>query len=515
MKHTRAIASVSFGTLISRILGYARDILLARFMGAGLVADAFFAAYKIPNLLRHLLGEGGFSPAFVPVTSEYLENKSQEETRRFISASAFILALILGILCIIGVIFAPAITRIVAPGFLSEPEKFRLTAQLTRIIFPYAFAICLAAFVMGILHSLRKFFIPALAPAFFNLTIIAYLLIAWNYVSKPVQFLAVAVVIGGFVHLAVELFPLKRSGYFPGPPPRKPFSHPGVRQVGKLLIPALIGVSVVEINSLVDTICASFLVSGSVTALYYSNRLVQLPLAIFGTAIATVALPVMSTASAKGNIQDIKDTIVHGVNLAIFAALPAAIGLILFAKPIIQVLFGYGKFDISAVNLTAWALLFYAFGLASFSMVKIFASCFYSLKDTATPVRIAAIAMLVNVGMNLLVVLQPTLKRVLGVGGLALATSLSSTLNLILLIVYLRRRIGPIGGRRIWRSSLKFIVAGLLMSAAALASWAITPNWHLIPRVSVLVVIAALVYYWAARMCKSKEASELLHSLIK
>jgi putative peptidoglycan lipid II flippase len=223
----------------------------------------------------------------------------------------------------------------------------------------------------------------------------------------------------------------------------------------------------------------------------------------------------MSTASAKGDIKDIKDTVVHGVNLAIFAALPAAIGLILFAKPIIQVLFGYGRFDASAVNLTAWALLFYAFGLTSFSMVKIFASCFYSLKDTATPVRIAAIAMIANVGMNLLVVLQPTLKSVLGVGGLALATSISSTLNVILLVVYLRRRIGPIGGQRIWRSSLKFIAATLLMSAAALAIWAITFSWHLIPRVAALVIIAALVYYWAARICKSEEASELLHSLIK
>lgn len=525
-KITRSVVGVSVSTLASRILGYLRDMLIARFFGAGLVADAFFVAYRIPNLLRQLLGEGALSASFIPVFSEYLTTKPKEEAKRLARISGLLLLTILSILTILGIIFSPIIVRIVAPGFIRNPEKLSLTITLTRILFPFMVAVGLAALALGILNSLHRFIIPALAPCMLSISEIFFILLICPLMERPIIGLALGVMAGGFAQFFFQLPSMVKEG-FVLPARRKlgtflespavysknlaknsiilwkrwtsTLNHPGVKKIGILMLPAALGLSVTQVNTFVDTICASVLREGSVTALYYANRLMQLPLALFGTAIATVALPMMSKSVAATNMDELKDTISLGLRMILFTIVPASVGLIILGKPIISLLFERGRFTSQATELTNWALLFYSTGIVAYAGVKVVASAFYSMQDTRTPVKIASIAMVTNIVLNLI------LMRFLEVGGLALATAIASFLNLSILIFYLRKRIGRLGGKKVLRSLWKIILASSIMAIACIYSSRLLARIDKLMQVAGTIVICSGIYFLVAYLLHCDE----------
>ena len=525
-KITRSVAGVSASTLASRILGYVRDMLIANFFGAGLVADAFFIAYRIPNLLRRLLGEGALSASFIPVFTEYLTTKPKEEAQRLVRISGLLLLSVLSILTILGVIFSPIIVRVVAPGFVKNPEKLALTITLTRILFPFMMAIGMAALALGILNSLHRFIIPALAPSLLSISEISFILFICPLMERPIIGLVFGVLVGGFAQFFFQVPSLVRRGFVI--PAGKSYSnprlklmdyphnflrnsivlwkrwtsilnHPGVKRIGLLMLPATLGLSVSQVNTFVDTICATLLREGSVTALYYANRLMQLPLALFGTAIATVALPMMSRSVAATNMEELKDTLSLSLRMIMFTIIPASLGLIILGSPIISLLFERGRFTSQATQATSWALLFYSTGIVAYAGVKVVASAFYSMQDTRTPVRIASIAMVANIVLNLI------LMRILDVGGLAFATAIASFINLLILLYYLRKRIGRLGGKRVMFSLTKIILASLAMATACIYSSRLLGQISKLIQVAGTILICVIIYILVAHLLRCEE----------
>jgi putative peptidoglycan lipid II flippase len=454
-KLIRATGTISLATFASRILGLIRESVVAYLFGAGLSADAFFVAFRIPNMLRRLLAEGSLSASFIPVFTEYRHKKGERQAWELASNTICIASVILILVTILGVIAAPLIIKFVAPGFKGVQNKQQLTALLTRIIFPYIFCIGLAAIFMGILNSLHHFLAPALSPALLNICIISSALYLAPRLEEPVIALALGVVLGGVVQLFFQLPFLKQRGMkfrisFD-------FKHPGVRKIGQLMLPAMLGMAVYEVNGLVDTLLASYLPAGSVSYLNYGNRLVQFPLGLFGVALGTAILPTLSRQAAAGDLASLKDTFSFGMRAVLFVSIPAMVGLMILGKPIIQLLFQRGEFGYSATMASAEALFYYAVGLCAYAGVKVTVPVFYSLQDTKTPVKISIIAMTANIFLNLILMIP--LKH----GGLALATALSSMLNISWLIVILRRRIGRLGGRKIWASFTRIALASAVM----------------------------------------------------
>ncbi|MBI3594557.1 MAG: murein biosynthesis integral membrane protein MurJ [Nitrospirae bacterium] len=449
-KITRAAGKIGIATLTSRILGLIRDMVVAR-LGAGLATDAFYVAYRIPNLLRELLAEGSMSAGFIPVFTEYWTTRSKEEAWRLACKVFTLLFAILLAVCLLGILLAPWIVRLIAPGFTDEGGKLSLTIDLTRIMFPYLLFIGLAALTMGVLNSIRAFGIPALAPAVDNFVIILSIFIFSWFLNDPIFGIAIAVTIGGLVQFLFQLPSLFKNGLL--------FkfnfkvNDPGVKKIFSLILPTLLGLSVAQINLLVNTLLASTLSEGSVTYLYYGIRLIHFPLGIFAIAVATAILPSLSTQAAKRDMEGLKESFSFGLRLVFFISFPAMIGLILLRVPIVQILFQHGDFNFTATQGTATAVLYYSMGLWAFAGVRIVIPVFYALQDTRTPVKIAVISLLSNIVLSL--VLMGPLKH----GGLALATSLASMINLTLLIWILRKRLGNLDGRRILQSHLKVVLA--------------------------------------------------------
>jgi putative peptidoglycan lipid II flippase len=458
---TKSAGKAAFGTMFSRILGYVRDMLVANMFGAGIFADAFYAAFRIPNLFRRIFGEGAFSAAFIPVFSEYLHTKEKLETQKMLNSVFAALLISLFVISILGIIFAPFLVKLIAWGFSGDIEKLSLTIELTRFMFPFICFICLAAFLLAVLNALHSFFIPALAPCFLSVSEIFYMLAIAPYLisQNQIKGLALSVIVGGFLHFLVQypkLKSLKWNLNF-----KINFKHPAVKQIFFLMLPSIIALSVDQINSFIDTICGSFLENGSITSLYYSNRLMQLPLAVFGLAFASVSLPALSKYSAQKDYGAFKDVLSDSIKLSSFAILPAAAGLMAVGLCIIRVLFERGRFDFTASVMTNSALFYYSIGLPAFSASKIFANAFYALKDTKTPVKAAAISMILHV--VLCVVLMYHMK----VGGLALATSLSSYLNAFILVFILKKKIGHFDLRNISISLCKTFAASLAAAFSA------------------------------------------------
>lgn len=500
--------SVSAGTAISRIFGYIRDMLVAYMFGAGMFADAFYAAFRIPNLIRRMLGEGSFSAAFVPVFSEYLHTKTKSETQKLINVVFTALFFVLLIITILGVFFSPLLVKMIAYGFTSDPEKLQLTIELTRLMFPFLIFICLAAMLSALLNTLNSFFIPAITPANLSFSEIIYILAVAPLLSpgNQIKGLAISVIFGGLGHFIMQYPALKNLGWhlkfdFN-------FNHPGIKKIIFLMIPSIIGISVDQINTFVDTICASFLGDGSITALYYSNRLMQLPLAIFGLAMATVSLPMMSKSVATKNIDELKDTLNFSVRVSIIALLPATVGLMAIGLPIIQVLFERGKFDTFASLLTNKALFYYVLGLPAFAITKIFANTFFSFQDTKTPVKIAFIVMFFHI------VLCVILMKPLGVGGLALATSLSAYLNVIMLFYKLIQKIGKIGIKKIIISSLKAFTASVIMGVIAYQIMQITVL-PMIITLAISIICSVISFIILLKLLKSSEIEQILYGINK
>jgi len=432
----RAAAVVGAATLASRILGFLRDLVVAQAFGAGPATDAFFVAFRLPNLLRRLVAEGALSSAFIPVFTEYLTTRSRAELIRMFRAVAGAMIVVLAVLTIAGVLGAPLLVRVMAPGFFADPATGTLTVRLTRLMFPYLLFVGLGALAMGMLNAHRHFVTPALAPVMLNLAIIGAVFGVVPHLAEPVFGLAVGVLVGGLGQLAIQLPALARRGLLVVPALDR--HHPAVARIVRLMTPVALGQSATQLNILVDTVIASFLVGGSVSYLYYADRLVGFPLGVFGIAIATAVLPTLSEQAASRNPAALRATLSFAQRLAAFICLPAAVGLLLLREPLVRVLYQRGEFGPLETAQTAWALGFYALGLVGFASVKIGAQAFYALGDTRTPVKIAVGAMVLNS------VLAVALAFPLRHGGLALATSCSATANALALAWLLRRRLGDL-----------------------------------------------------------------------
>jgi putative peptidoglycan lipid II flippase len=419
-------------TMMSRVLGLLRDIVIAAFLGASANADAFFVAFKVPNFLRRLFAEGAFSQAFVPVLADYKEHGSVEAVKALVDRVAGVLGGTLLLITSLAVLAAPLVTAVFAPGFVSQPEKYQLTADMIRITFPYLLLISMTGFCGAILNSYGRFAVPAFTPVFLNLSLIFAAVVASPWFEEPVFALAWGVFFAGIIQLLFQLPSLYRLDLVPRP--RWDTRHEGVRRILKLMVPALFGVSVSQINLLLDTVLASFLPTGSVSWLYYSDRLAELPLGVFGIAIATVILPNLSAHRAAAREGHFSLTLDWSVRLVLLIGVPAAVALVILARPILVTLFQYGALTPTDVDMAALSLRAYSLGLVAFMLVKVLAPGYYARKDTATPVKIGIVAMVVNMLLNLLFVLPLMYYWNIGHLGLALATSVAAYLNAGLLL---------------------------------------------------------------------------------
>jgi putative peptidoglycan lipid II flippase len=475
----RAAGLVGFFTFVSRIAGLVRDAVMGYYFGTGVAADAFFVAFRIPNLLRRFVAEGAMSVAFIPVFTDYLTTRSRREAVEAASAVATILGVLLSVLTIAGVALAPALTRLFAPGFADDPAKFELTVTLTRWVFPYIFLVSLVALASGILNAARHFAAPAMSPIFLNLAMIAAATLLSPRLSTPVLGLAYGVLLGGVLQLALQVPPLLRAGMVPVL--RWEPRHEAVRRSLRLLAPMLFGSAVYQINIVVSTILASLLPSGSVSYLWYADRVFEFPLGIFAVALGTAALPSFSAQAARRAYDEMVQSLRFSIRVMNFIAVPAMVGMVTLAVPITSVLFQRGAFGTTQVVLTAEALAAFAVGLWSVSMVRLIVPAFYALQDTRTPVVMAAWAFVANTVFSLMLMGPVPITGDSRLGdaiaaatqvvsfanmrhsGLALATSVSATVNLVLLGVALRRRLGALGGRELLVSLARSTVASLAM----------------------------------------------------
>tara|TARA_B100000686_G_scaffold272627_1_gene289868 strand:+ start:180 stop:1748 length:1569 start_codon:yes stop_codon:yes gene_type:complete len=457
MKKTlrKSAGIVSGMTILSRIFGFIRDAFIAMTFGSSTAADAFFVAFRIPNMQRRVLGEGAVSSAFIPVFAEVLAQNGKQAAQELTANIFNILFILLSITSLILFIFSPVVIAVFAPGFLDNPAKFKLTVDLTRWMAPYLFFIGLTAFSMGILNSLKVFALPAATPILQNILMIASMLILVPQMEEPIFGLAIGVVIGGAIQVLIQLPSIRKKGY--GFKKYLRFKQPEVIKIAKLMGPAIIGLAVYEVNLLVDTLLASTLPEGSISYLYYGNRLVQLPLGVFATALAIVLLPTLSSHAANGELKNLVKTLSFSIRFILFITIPATIGLIILREPIVNTLWERGAFLHTTTENTAVALLYYSIGLCAFSGIKIIAPAFYSLQDTKTPAKVGIYSMGLNIILNL--ILMGPLKH----GGLALATSLSALFNVIVLMHYLRQRLGLLEGRKIFNSSIKVSIAASAM----------------------------------------------------
>jgi len=458
---------VSSMTLISRVLGLVRDIVIANLMGAGAAADLFFFANKIPNFLRRLFAEGAFAQAFVPVLTEYEKTQSRDQVKDLISAVSGTLGSIVTIITILGVLGSSVITALFGFGWFLEwwnggPEayKFVLASDMLKITFPYLWFITFTALSGAILNTLGKFAVAAFTPVFLNIAIIGCAIYVSPQLAQPEIGLAMGVFLGGLIQFLFQIPFLKKEKLLVKPSWQ--WHHPGVVKIRTLMIPALFGVSVSQINLLLDTFIASFLQTGSISWLYYSDRLLEFPLGLFGIAIATVILPSLSSSHVNQSPQAFAKTLDWGIRTVCFLGFPAMLGLIVLAEPMLRVLFMRGEFDIQDVSMSAMSLWAYASGLLSFMLVKVLAPGYYSRQDTRTPVKFGIIAMVSNMVLNIIFAIP------LGYVGLAIATSLSATLNAGLLWFGLYKG----GVYQVQKQSvavlMRIIASGLVMAAALL-----------------------------------------------
>ncbi|WP_198942675.1 murein biosynthesis integral membrane protein MurJ [Methyloprofundus sedimenti] len=482
---------VSSMTMISRMLGFVRDMMFARIFGADSGTDAFFVAFKIPNFLRRLFAEGAFAQAFVPVLSDYKEQGGKAALQHFIDRTAGTLALVLMITTIAGMLAAPYLIMAFAPGFAWEGGQYDLAVQMLRITFPYLFFISSVAFAGGILNTYGKFAVPAFTPVFLNISLIAAAIWLAPLMPQPIVALAWGVFVAGAVQLAFQLPALWRLGLVPRL--RFGFNDPGVKHIMKLMIPALFGVSVTQINLLLDTLLASFLAVGSISWLYYSDRLVEFPLGIFGIALATVILPSLSKNHAAEDTESFSKSLDWGLKLVVLVGAPASLGLIMLAEPMVSTLFQYNQFSAHDVAMTGRSLMAYSLGLLGFILVKVLVPGFTSRKDMKTPVRFGIYAMVANMLLNIALVFP------LAHAGLALATSLGAFFNASLLLstllktkVYL-----PSAG---WRIFILRIILGCSAMAALIyhcVDISLWHNWRMLDRawnLAMWIAIAASLY---------------------
>ncbi|HUQ76929.1 MAG TPA: murein biosynthesis integral membrane protein MurJ [Burkholderiales bacterium] len=492
MNLLRALVTVSGLTLVSRVLGFARDFFIARTFGAGVATDAFFVAFRLPNLLRRLFAEGAFSQAFVPVLAEQKNRTSAEEVRNVIDRTATLLFLALMVTALVGIAVAPIVVYISAPGFAADPAKFDLTVTMLRITFPYIVFISLVALAAGILNTWSRFSVPAFTPTLLNVAFIVGALFFAEYFNPPVLVLAWAVFVGGVLQLAFQVPFLARLGLLPRW--RLDFKHPAVRRILTLMAPAAFGVSVSQISLLINTIFASFLVTGSVSWLYYADRLMEFPSGMLGVALGTIILPSLSKYHADANHAEYSRLLDWGLRVTVILAVPSAVALAVLALPLIASLFHYGRFSVEDAWMTRQALMAYSLGLVGIILVKILAPGFYARQNITTPVKIGIFTLVMTQLMNLAFI--GPLKH----AGLALAIGLGACLNAALLYRGLRAK-GIYTPQPGWVGfTLKVatavgVMAVVLFFAMGEASWWLAASWQMkLPAVIALVIGGLLVY---------------------
>ncbi|EMF1117422.1 murein biosynthesis integral membrane protein MurJ [Escherichia coli] len=495
MNLLKSLAAVSSMTMFSRVLGFARDAIVARIFGAGMATDAFFVAFKLPNLLRRIFAEGAFSQAFVPILAEYKSKQGEDATRVFVSYVSGLLTLALAVVTVAGMLAAPWVIMVTAPGFADTADKFALTSQLLKITFPYILLISLASLVGAILNTWNRFSIPAFAPTLLNISMIGFALFAAPYFNPPVLALAWAVMVGGILQLVYQLPHLKKIGMLVLP--RINFHDAGTMRVVKQMGPAILGVSVSQISLIINTIFASFLASGSVSWMYYADRLMEFPSGVLGVALGTILLPSLSKSFASGNHDEYNRLMDWGLRLCFLLALPSAVALGILSGPLTVSLFQYGKFTAFDALMTQRALIAYSVGLIGLIVVKVLAPGFYSRQDIKTPVKIAIVTLILTQLMNLAFI--GPLKH----AGLSLSIGLAACLNASLLYWQLRKQkiFTPQPG---WMAFLlRLVVAVLVMSGVLLGMLHIMPEWSLgtmpwrLLRL-MAVVLAGIAAYFAA-----------------
>lgn len=472
MNLLKSLAAVSSITMLSRILGFVRDTLMARVFGAGIASDAFVVAFKLPNLLRRIFAEGAFSQAFVPILAEYKAQQGEEATRTFLAYVSGLLTLILALVTLLGVLFAPWLVWISAPGFSDTPERFELTTDLLRVIFPYILLISLSSFAGAVLNTWNRFAVPAFVPTLLNLSMIGFMLFLTPYFDPPIMVLGWAVLVGGLLQILFQLPHLRRIGMLVLP--RINLRDSGVWRVLRKMGPAIIGVSAAQISLIINTIFASFLVAGSVSWMYYADRLMELPAGVLGVALGTILLPSLSKSHASQDPQAFSRLLDWGLRLCFVLALPCALALAILAEPLTVSLFQYGKFSALDAAMTQRALIAYSFGLLGLILIKVLAPGFYARQNIRTPVQIALFCLLMTQLMNLLFVFGLDLAH----AGLALAIGLAACLNAGLLYWKLRSH-GLFQPQPGWASFLvRLVLAVLAMSAALLAVMHFLPAWE-------------------------------------
>ncbi len=472
LKSTSVVSSM---TLLSRILGLARDIVFARFFGATIVMDAFLVANRIPNMLRRFFAEGAFAQGFVPVMARYREKHDHAEAKQLVDAVAGTLGLILFLITLAGVIAAPVLVMIVAPGFIGEDGRFDLATAMLRFTFPYLLFVSLTAFAGGILNTYGRFAVPAFTPVILNVVLIAGALWLAPTLEEPGMALAYAVFAAGLIQLLFQIPFLSRIHAVPRP--RWQPHHPGVKRVTKLMLPAIFGSSVAQVNVLLGGIIASLLGVGKISLLYFSDRLMEFPLGLFGIALATVTLPTLSRQHANESRREFSDTVDWSMKLVLLIAVPAAIGLIVLAEPLVATIFYGGEFTVFDVRMTALALQAFALGLVGFSYVKILAPAYFARENTRTPVKIGLVALAVNFILSVVLAYALTRAEFEGThAGLALAISVSAILNAWLLYRGLRRD-GVLRHAPGWGKLLLQVVAAVVVMTLCLVYMERSLDW--------------------------------------
>ncbi|WP_449429980.1 murein biosynthesis integral membrane protein MurJ [Pseudomonas putida] len=499
MNLLKSLAAVSSITMISRVLGFVRDTLLARIFGAGIATDAFFIAFKLPNLLRRIFAEGAFSQAFVPILAEYKTQQGDEATRTFVAYVSGLLTLVLALVTAVGILAAPWVVWVTAPGFVDSTEKYELTTALLRVTFPYILLISLSSLAGAILNTWNRFSVPAFTPTLLNVAMIAFAMLLTPYFDPPIMALAWGVLAGGLAQLVYQLPALKRIGMLVLP--RLNLHDTGVWRVLKQMLPAILGVSVSQISLIINTIFASFLVAGSVSWMYYADRLMELPSGVLGVALGTILLPTLAKTYANKDREEYSRILDWGLRLCFLLVLPCTLALAILAEPLTVALFQYGKFSAFDAAMTQRALVAYSVGLLAIILVKVLAPGFYAQQNIRTPVKIAIFTLVCTQLFNLALI------GPLAHAGLALAISLGACLNAGLLYWKLRsqRLFEPQPGWAMYL--LKLVLAVTLMAAVLLAGMHYLPAWEQgsmlerFARLGALILAGVVTYFGCLYLC--------------
>jgi putative peptidoglycan lipid II flippase len=496
----RSASIIGFATLCSRILGFIRDVVIARLFGVYVYAQAFVIAFRIPNLFRDLVGEGATNAAFVPVFSEYNAKHTKVEFWELANVVLNLLLVILMAITLAGIILSPLLVRLIAPGFSADPYKLETTIKLNRIIFPYILLISLAAYSMAILNSLKHFAVPAFAPCLLNISIIVFA----SLFGEGIKGLATGVLVGGLLQLGVQIPVLYKKGFHLQLFRR--FKHPVAKTIGILMLPRLLSSCIYQLNNFVDSIFGSLALivgEGGVAVLYFAYRLIQFPLGIFSNALSQAILPTFSVQALEDNYESLKQTLSFGLRATFLVMLPACLGFIVLAQPIIATLFGGGRFDVYATAMTSQVLKFYSLGLWAYAVTKILQSCFFALKDTVTPTKVSAWALGLNIILNTILMFP------LRIVGLALATSLSGIVSCFALFFILNKRLAPLNLKPLLISFLKIFSASLCMGLVCYLIYRNTISLNKYIQLGLTISLGVLSYIIFCFIFQVKEIQEL------